>query len=578
MTTGAEPPDAPAPRAASPAGPGTPAPPAPAAGPGTPAAPAAPDTPAVPAAPTPGGWAPMHYADFRRLWLAQFTSNIGSWMQTVAAQWVMTTLTSSALLLSAIQAAGSIPVLLLAVPAGALGDLFDRKRLIFIGQLVMLLGAAGLALLSAFGALTPAVLIALLFVIGVGGAIGAPTWQTLQPELVPDDVRTQAIALGSVNQNLARAVGPAIGGLLLAATSAALLFGVNAASFVAVLGAVMITRIPVRERTLPREHAFAAVRAGGRFVLNSPVLLAVIARAVAFVFFAGALWAILPLVARERLGLGSAGYGLLLGCVGVGALLAANLGPALKRRLSANAIYALACLLVAVPAALLAITHSVVLTALVLVVSGAAWITGLGVLSNAYQGQLPTWAKARAFAYYLIAFQGANGIGALSIGGVAQATSVSTALLVIAAGLLVGLVVTARLPLPARAAGDEHAADPLPLPDLADPSGRGPLAVTVDYAVQPSQVDAFLALTGDLQRMRRRTGAVHWHLHRDVDDPTHFSEMFIVSTWQEHERQHGRVERADQQLLAEIDTLLVPGQPRTAHHAVAIKPARRRQN
>ena len=249
----------------------------------------------------------MRYSAFRRLWCAQFTSNIGSWMQTVAAQWVMTSLTSSALLLSAISAAGSIPVLLFAIPAGALGDLVDRKRLIVAGQLLMLVAAALLAVLSAVGGLTPSVLIALLFIIGAGGAISAPTWQTLQPELVPGDLRTPAIQLGSVNQNLARAVGPAIGGVLLAATSAALVFGVNAASFVAVVGVVMVTRIPARKSDLPREHALSAVRAGGRFVVSSPALLAVIVRAMAFVFFAGALWALLPLVARFRLGLGSGG-------------------------------------------------------------------------------------------------------------------------------------------------------------------------------------------------------------------------------------------------------------------------------
>jgi len=487
----------------------------------------------------------------------------------------MTSLTSSPLLLSAIQAAGSIPVLLLAVPAGTLGDLFDRKRVILWGQLLMLIAAAALAVLSALGGLTPAALIGLLFVIGVGGALGAPTWQTLQPELVPGEVRSQAIALGSVNQNLARAVGPAIGGLLLAVSSAAFVFGVNAASFVAVLGAVMITRIPVRERTLPREHAFAAMRAGGRFVANSPTLLAVIARTIGFVFFAGAIWALLPLVARERLGLGSGGYGLLLGCVGVGALLAANFGPALRRRLSPRAIYALACALVAVAAAVLAITHSVALAAVVLVIAGVAWITGLGILSTAYQGQLPTWAKARAFAYYLVAFQGAMGVGSLAIGAVAQGTSVRTGLLVVAAGMLVCLLATWRLVLPANSGGDEHLSDPLPLPDIEDPNDRGPVSVTVEYELQPPKVDAFLALTGELRRMRRRTGAVHWHMHRDIDDTSHFSETFIVATWEEHEHQHARVERADQQLLSQIDALLAPGHPRVARHAVGVKPARR---
>ncbi len=522
-----------------------------------------------------GGWTPLRYPDFRRLWSAQFVSNIGSWMQTVAAQWLMTSLTSSALMLSAIQAAGSLPVLLLAVPAGALGDLVDRKRLIVVGQTVMLLAAAALAVLSAVGAIAPWALIALLFVIGVGGAIGAPTWQTLQPELVPSEARSQAIALGSVNQNLARALGPAIGGVLLAATSAAFVFGLNAASFVAVLGAVVVTRIQARTRTLPREHAFAAVRAGGRFVVNSPALLAVIARAVGFVFFAGAIWAILPLVARQRLGLGSGGYGLLLGCVGVGALLAANFGPALRRHLAPAKIYALACALVAGAAAVLALTHTVAIAAIVLVAAGAAWITGLGILSNAYQSQLPTWAKARSFAYYLVAFQGANGIGSLAIGGVSQGTSVSTALLVVAVGTVACLLLTWPLAFPAHVDGDEHLADPLPLPEMPDASGHGPVAVTVEYVVQPSQVDAFLALAGDLRRLRRRTGAVHWHLHQDMEDPSLLTELFIVGSWDEHQQQHARVERGDQKLLAQIDVLLVPGKPRAVRHALGVHPTKR---
>jgi MFS family permease len=518
-----------------------------------------------------GGWAPLHHPDYRRLWLAQFTSNIGSWMQTVAAQWVMTSLTSSALLLSAISAAGSIPVLLLAVPSGALGDLVDRKRLIFIAQLVMLVAAAGLALLSAIGALTPWLLIALLFVIGVGGAAGAPTWQTLQPELVPASERPQAIALGSVNQNLARAVGPAIGGLLLAATSAALVFGVNAFSFVAVLAAVLLTRIPARTQDLPREHVTAAIRAGGRYVANSPLLLAVIVRSVAFVFFAGATWALLPLVARHRLGLGSGGYGLLLGCVGLGAVFAATFGPALKRRLSNRQIYLLGCLMIAASAALLAISHSVIVAVVALIVAGAAWIIALGVMSSAYQGQLPGWVKARSYAYYLIAFQGANGIGALCLGGVAQATSVSTALLVVAGGLVAAGLLTLPLPLPGSGDVALLASDPLPLPELPTTVQEGPVAVSVRYRLAPSADQAFLAAAVELRRLRRRTGAVHWHLHRDLDDPALFTELFIVGSWEDHERQHARIQAGDRAVLTRIDGLLAPGEARTARHALGIR-------
>jgi MFS family permease len=495
-------------------------------------------------------------------------------MQTVAAQWVMTSLTSSALLLSAISAAGSIPILLLAVPAGTLGDLVDRRRLILVSQLVMLIAAGALAVLSAESALTPVVLLALLFLIGLGGAAGAPTWQTLSPELVPAPDRPQAIALGSVNQNLARAVGPAIGGVLLAATSAALVFGVNAVSFLAVLGAVAVTAVPVRTLTLPREHAFAAVRAGGRYVANSPALLSLIVRTVAFIFPAGALWALLPLVARHRLGLGSAGYGLLLGCVGLGALLAATFGPALRDRLAPRALYALACVLVAAAAGLLAVTHDVALAVIALIVAGAAWILGLGLLGAAYQGQLPRWVKARGVSYYLVAFQGANGIGALVLGGVAQASSVSTALVVLGVALVVAVPVTWLLPMAAAAPDAPLSDEPLPLPESIS-AQEGPVAIAVSYHLAPGRADAFLDQAADLRRSRRRTGAIHWHLHRDLDDPDRFDELFIVGSWEEHERQHDRLRGQEREVLDRIDALLAPGETRTARHSVSVRPPRR---
>lgn len=525
---------------------------------------------------TASGWAPLRSEAFRRLWLAQFTSNVGSWMQTVGAQWVMTSLTGSALLLSAIPAAGSIPVLLLVVPAGALGDLVDRRRLIVISQATMLIAAVALAVFAVAGSLTPWVLLGFLFVIGVGGAASAPTWQTLQPELVPPEDRLQAIALGSVNQNLARAVGPAIGGVLLAATSAAAVFLANAVSFLAVLGAVAVVAVPVRKLTLPREHAVAAIRAGGRFVGNSSVLLALIVRSIAFVFLAGAIWALLPLVARERLGLGSAGYGLLLACVGVGALVAATSGPAVKRRLAPRAIYALACLIVAGASALLALTHSVAVAAIALIAAGASWITGLGLLGAAYQSQLPAWVKARAFAYYLVAFQGANGIGALCLGAIAQASTVSTAFLVVGGGLAVSALVTWPLALPASAAAEDLMAEPLPLPEVDHVIEDGPVLVTVDYALAPGNVDAFLDVARELRRVRRRTGAIRWHLHRDLEDTDLLTEAFLVGSWQEHERQHARLERRDRDVLEQIDALLRAGRPRRAHHGLGIRASRHR--
>jgi predicted MFS family arabinose efflux permease len=442
----------------------------------------------------------------------------------------------------------------------------DRRRLILVSQALMLLAAVALAVLDATGALTPATLLGLLFVIGVGGAASASTWQTLQPELVPLADRPQAIALGSVNQNLARAVGPAIGGVLLAATSAAAVFLANAVSFLAVLGAAAVTAIPARAQSLPREHVAAAVRSGRRFVVNSPTLLALIVRASAFIFPAGAIWALLPLVANHRLGLGSGGYGLLLGCVGLGALAAASFGPTVRRHIAPRAIYALACLALAAAALLLAVSRSIELAVVALIVAGGAWITALG--------ELPRWVKSRGVSYYLVAFQGANAVGALVLGGIAEANSVSVALGVVAASLTVVAAATSRLALPTSAAGTPMSEVPLPMPDLNPPVEDGPVVITVRYHVRPEAVAAFLKAARELRRTRRRTGATHWHLHRDLADTNLFEEMFVVGSWQEHERQHERLQGRERDVLDGIDHLLQPGEPRVASHAIAIRPTR----
>ena len=246
---------------------------------------------------------------------------------------------------------------------------------------------------------------------------------------------------------------------------------------------------------------------------------------------------------------------------------AATFGPAIKRRLSPRAVYALACLVVACAAGLLAVTHSVPVAVVALIAAGGAWILGLGLLGSAYQGELPRWVKARGVSYYLVAFQGANGIGALFLGGIAQTTSVSTAFGVVGAGLAVSAVVTWPLALPASAAADDLMAEPLPLPEVQGTVEEGPVLVVVEYALSPGNADAFLDATRDLRHTRRRTGAIRWHLHQDLQDTDLFIETFLVGSWEEHERQHAHLEREDRAVLDEIDTLLRPGRPRTAHHA-----------
>lgn len=502
---------------------------------------------------------------------AQFVSNVGGWMQTVGAQELMLTLTTSATLVALIQTAAGLPVVLLAIPAGAIGDLVDRRRLLIASQSFMLLAAVALAALALAGLVTPLVLLALIFAVGVGQTLTSPTWQTLQPELVPPEDRTQAIALGAVNQNLSRAIGPAIGGALYAATSAAALFLVNALSFVPVIGAVVRWHAPPRPGSVAaREHVTDAIRAGGRYIASSPALRVVLLRAGLFMLFANSIWALLPLVARSRLHLGSGGYGLLLGGVGIGAVAGAAALPSVRARTSATVRMFGSTIVFAAVTLSLAYVRVSVLAALALVVGGVAWILVLSTLNSQYQSTLPGWAKARGMSYYLVIFQGGGALGSAAFGIVAQHAGLTDALLAAAIGL--ALVAVAGVWLPFKDIGPE---DLLPAGDwpgpqlLSTPTTGGPVLVSVEYRSLPGREQDVVNALYAGRYARRRTGAIHWRVWRDAADPGHVLEQFVVGSWEEHLRQHERVSRHDEERLEEIKTMTDPNNPPTVTHWLA---------
>jgi MFS family permease len=502
---------------------------------------------------------------------AQFVSNVGGWMQTVGAQELMLTLTTSATLVALIQTAAGLPVVLLAVPAGAIGDLVDRRRLLIASQSFMLLAAALLAGLALAGSVTPLLLLALIFAVGVGQTLTSPTWQTLQPELVAPEDRTQAIALGSVNQNLSRAVGPAIGGALYAATSAGLLFVVNAVSFIPVIGAV--ARWRGRERpasAVAPEHVVGAIRAGARYIASSPALRVILLRAGLFMLFANSIWALLPLVARTRLHLGSGGYGLLLGGVGIGAVTGAALLPRLRQRVPATVLMTVGTLVFAGVTLALALVRVTALDALVLVIGGVAWILVLSTLNSQYQSTLPGWAKARGMSYYLVVFQGGGALGSAAFGAVAQDAGLTGALLAAAIGLALVALVGVWLPFKPISPQDLLPAGDWPDPQLVGPAATaGPVLVTVEYRPRPGLEQELIAALYAGRYARRRTGAVSWRVWRDATDPGRVLEQFVVGSWEEHLRQHERVSRRDQQRLEQIEAMIDPSHPTTVTHWLA---------
>jgi MFS family permease len=516
-------------------------------------------------------WAPFRSADFARMASAQFLSNVGSWMQTVGAQELMLSLTTSATMVALIQTAAGLPVVLLAVPAGAIGDIVDRRRLLLASQSFMLLAASVLAALALAGLVTPWVLLALIFAVGAGQTLTSPTWQTLQPELVAPEDRTQAIALGAVNQNLSRAVGPALGGALYAATSASALFLVNAASFVPVIGAVARWRGRRRPASAAApEHVIEAMRAGARYIAGSPALRVILLRAGLFTFFASSIWALLPLVARTHLHLGSGGYGLLLGGVGIGAVAGAAMLPRLRGSVPAGTLMSTGALVFAAVTLALAYVRVSALAALALVIGGVAWILVLSTLNSQYQTTLPGWAKARGMSYYLVIFQGGGALGSAAFGVIAESSGLTTALLVSAAGLLVVTLAGTRMPFIAIPPRELLPAGDLPSPQIVGGSApEAPVLVTIEYrpkaGLERDLIDALYAA----RYARRRTGAVSWRVWRDAAEPGRILEQFVVGSWEELLRQQERVSRHDEQRLEAIEALTDPNRPTTVTHWLA---------
>jgi MFS family permease len=499
------------------------------------------ETPAArPPRPQVSAWAPLRRTWFRALWTAQFVANTGTWAQTVGAQWLMGDLGGSPLQIALVQTAATLPVFLLVVPAGALGDVVDRRRLLLVSQTLMLVAAAALAVLTAAEAVTPNRLLALTAVLAVGQALAAPCFQAVQPELVAREELAQAALLNGANANVARAVGPAIGGLLIAATGPAAAFALNAVSFLGVLAVLYRWPRASAVRPLGAEPIGQAIRAGMRYVRSAPAFSSVLARSALFMVFASGLWALLPALARGPLGLGPNGYGGLLAAVGFGAVLGTAVLPRLRARGGTGGVVVLATLAYALAVAVVGVHLSSAAVVAALVLAGLSWIAVQSTLNATAQLLLPTWARARALAYFQLVFMGGQAVGALAWGAVADTLGL-TAAFILPAG---GLVVTALLGLllvPLRSDEDvRHSELPWPQPPeaLQWDADAGPVLVSLEWRVHSSDVPEFLAVMRELGRARRRTGAYLWGVFQDAEDPELFLETFTVSTWHEHLRQH----------------------------------------
>lgn len=511
-------------------------------------------------------WRPLRTPTFRNLLLADVVSDIGTFMQNVGAAWLMVSLGAGPIYIALTQTAASLPYFLLALPAGAAGDIVDRRKLVLFTESWMMGVALLLAVLTIAGFMSPWLLLVLTFALSAGDAFETPTWRAILPELVSKEDIAPASALNGIEFNLARAVGPALAGVVIAAAGVAATFVANFVSFFGVILVVVKWKRPIRQRTSPPETLSGATVAAVRYVRHSPAILAVLFRTGIVLFSSSALFALLPAVARSA-NRSAIGYGLLLGCFGVGAIVGALIMQPARARWSTEIVVSAGVVVLGLVIALTSALHSLLALAAVMLLGGAAWVNFISLISALVQNLAPDWVRARVLAIFILVYQGSYALGTAAWGAFAQRAGVRVALLY--SGILtiatVLSVLFSKLPdSTANLSPWNHWRKPSVVGNVGTYLDQGPVAVTVRYCVLPERTAEFLDVIHQFGRIRRRDGAYEWGVFRDTEDADRYVEMFFVNSWAEHLRQHERQTEADHELEVRLSTYLTD-EPHVRH-------------
>ncbi len=515
-----------------------------------------------------GAWAPFKYPAFSVLWTAGVVASIGTWMYNAACGWFMTTLSTDPLLVSLVQVANSLPMFLFAIPAGALTDIVDRRRLLIVAESTTTILSAIFAVCVMLGLMTPAVLLLFMFVIAAGTALGTPGWQAIVPELVPRKDLMPAVAANGVGFNISRAIGPALGGALTVLGGVVLPFWINAISNLATVGGLLWWRpTPAAPLRIPAERFWRALRAGRRYATNSRPLRATLVRTVAFLFSASAYWALLPLVARRRIGGGPDLYGFLLASIGVGALVGAAFLSRLRTRFSPEGVMRLATLATAASLVLFGSAHTAPVAAAASVLAGVSWVMALTILNVSAQVALPDWVRGRGLAIYVTTMFGAMSVGSVVWGQVAAIAGIPIAQFVAAATAIVAIPLVRPWAVQTGTDVDLTPALSWPQPYTVRRigPGRGPVLVSVEYQIDPSNRNAFLTAIESLASARRRDGAYEWAVFEDAAREGRFVETFLSESWLEHLREHERETKDDAALQSVVARFDTRGKPEVTH-------------
>lgn len=508
---------------------------------------------------------PLHSPIFRAVWMASLASSFGGLIQSVGASWMMMSLTNSPQMVALVQASTTLPIMLLSLWSGAVADNLDRRLVMLSAQIFMLVVSTGLAIFAWLHLLSPWPLLGFTFLIGCGMALHGPAWQASVGDMVPRAALPGAVALNSMAFNIARSVGPAIGGAIVAAVGAAGAFLTNSFSYIALIIVLARWRPHYPPRLLPRESLGLAMAAGVRYAAMSPNIRVVLVRAAAFGFAASAVPALMPLVARDLIGGGPLVYGILLGAFGMGAVSGALLSGAVRRALATEWIVRLASLTMAAGTAVVAVSGILPLTFIMLMLAGGGWLLALSTFNVTVQMSAPRWVVARGLALYQMAAFGGMAGGSWLFGSVADDHGVTNALLTAAIALVVTALIGLRIPL---AQIEDQNLMPLSRwqePETAVPiePRSGPIVVTIEYRIAQKDVAAFLTEMSERRRIRRRDGALHWTLLRDLADPCVWVERYHVPTWLDYVRHNQRRTHADAHNSDRIMALhLGPEQPR----------------
>lgn len=492
-------------------------------------------------------------------------------MHEVGASWLMTILAPSPFMVAMVQTATTLPFFLLALPAGAFADIFDRRRLLIVAQVWMLCVSVTLGIITVVGLTTPLILLFFTFFLSLGAAINAPAWQAVIPEIVHRDDLPSAVTLTSAGFNIARVAGPTLAGIVIAAIGTGATFLLNGASFLGVIIVLKGWKREHKKNTLPEERLISAIKTGVRYVRNAPQVRAVLIHSIFFSVFSSALWAFLPIIARKDLGLSSLGYGVLMGLFGIGGLSGAPLLHWLRSRISLNILVLIATNIFALAILSLAYVRSFFLLGITMVTGGIAWLILLSVFNTVVQSVIPSWVRGRVLSVYLLIFFGGMATGSALCGSMATIIGIPWTLTIISFCLIISACFTWRFKLTSGESLDLTPSQHWPvLAVSSEPeTDEGPVLIIVEYCVDPLQSKEFIQAMKTLKTIRRRDGAIKWNLFHDIANPKNYTESFIVESWGEHMRQHERMTVSDREIWDLARSFHIGSKPQIVKHFIA---------